>query len=70
MEPFTWKKNTPFAKVILPPYCISLCCQGMNYFSCLQCLQAQVEPLKNLRLALFHFTLKGEGSQSKVPIKD
>lgn len=30
---FYMKKNIPFAQVILPPYWISLCCQGMNYFS-------------------------------------
>lgn len=30
---FYMEKNIPFAKVILPPYWISLCCQRMSYFS-------------------------------------
>lgn len=30
---FYMEKNTHFAKVILPPHWISLCYQGMNYFS-------------------------------------
>lgn len=70
MEPFTWKKIFLLPKQSSPHTESASVARGWILFPCLQCLQAQAVPLKYLRLALFHFCLKGEGSQSKVPIKD